>query len=419
MKLAVIGADEETLNLLQWAVQHGGHELVAAYDSDALGQQLGAITSQLPLSDSWEELFLASVADAVLIGHGGKEAAGRASIDPAERRADQLRKLVQAAVPMIVVCPACESIVGFEIDMIRRDTRALIMPYVPGASHPAVRRMEEIVASGETSLLGPVEQISLERQQVDRSREAVLIQLARDVTLLRRLVGTIQTVSASGPPAMVGRDPLGPKPKKLPSLANLSVHLGGDEGLIARWLVGPATGKNHARLSVIGQRDRAVLEMPTSGDWKLTIGDQQEMASSQEPYHEAAELFSAFAHALEGIQRDDSAWLAACRDQEAAEAVDRSLARGRTIELFNEEHTEEESFKGVMAMGGCLLLTMALGVLFLAVIVEGLRLPMRTWTLWRLWPFYLLVPIVAFLLLQLLQVVVKCEERDLGRAMMH
>ena len=50
------------------------------------------------------------------------------------------------------------------------------------------------------------------------------------------------------------------------------------------------------------------------------------------------------------------AWLAACRDQEAAEAVDRSLARGRTIELFNEEHTEEESFKSVMAMGGCLLL---------------------------------------------------------------
>ena len=54
---------------------------------------------------------------------------------------------------------------------------------------------------------------------------------------------------------------------------------------------------------------------------------------------------------------------------------DRSLARGRTIELFNEEHTEEESFKGVMAMGGCLLLVMALGVLFVAVVVEGLRLP--------------------------------------------
>src|SRR3954453_18239999 len=165
MKLAVIGADEETLNLLQWAVQHGGHELVAAYDSDALGQQLGAITSQLPLSDSWEELFLASVADAVLIGHGGKEAAGRASIDPAERRADQLRKLVQAAVPMIVVCPACESIVGFEIDMIRRDTKGLIIPYVPHASHPVIDRLSEWVLQASESPVGKLEQIVLEREQ--------------------------------------------------------------------------------------------------------------------------------------------------------------------------------------------------------------------------------------------------------------
>ena len=61
-------------------------------------------------------------------------------------------------------------------------------------------------------------------------------------------------------------------------------------------------------------------------------------------------------------------------------------ARGRTIELFAEEHTEEESFKGIMAMGGCLLLVMALGVLVVAVIVEGLRLPMRSWPLWRLCP---------------------------------
>jgi len=52
-------------------------------------------------------------------------------------------------------------------------------------------------------------------------------------------------------------------------------------------------------------------------------------------------------------------------------------------------------------------LVMALLVLFLAVIVEGLRLPMRSWPLWRLWPFYLLVPIGGFLLLQLLQLAVK------------
>src|SRR5205814_10724809 len=122
----------------------------------------------------------------------------------------------------------------------------------------------------------------------------------------------------------------------------------------------------------------------------------------------AEELLAWWSPTLQSEQFcEPEAWLAACRDQEAAEAIDRSLARVRTIELFNEEHTEEESFKGVMAMGGCLLRVMALGVLFIAVIVEGLQLPMRGWALWRLWPLYLLVPIVAFLLLQLLQLAIK------------
>jgi hypothetical protein len=51
------------------------------------------------------------------------------------------------------------------------------------------------------------------------------------------------------------------------------------------------------------------------------------------------------------------------------------------------------------------------------VIVEGLQLPMREWRLWRLWPFYLLVPIVAFLLLQFLQLAVKREDRGADRPM--
>jgi len=56
-----------------------------------------------------------------------------------------------------------------------------------------------------------------------------------------------------------------------------------------------------------------------------------------------------------------------------------------------------------------LLLVGALGVVFVATIVEGLRLPLRDWTVWRFWPVYLLVPIAVFLLLQLLQLVVKKE----------
>jgi len=346
MKLALIGADEDALALAAWAVVHGGHELVAAYDSEACARQLQAISPRVCVSENWEELFLESSADAVIVGRGGKEAAARANIDPAERRADQLRKLVQAAVPMIVVSPACEAIVGFEIEMIRRDTQSILVPFVPGVSQQAILFLQELVSAGEQSPIGKVEQVSLEREQADRGREAVLVALARDVTMLRRIIGTIQTVSASGSSKTIGRDPLGPKPKELPSLANLNVHFGGDGGLAARWSIGPALAGDIARLNLVGQRGKAIVTMPRGAPWQLALSGA---AATEEglPAHdlsaqdEAAFKFNELTHAMAEARRDDEAWLAVCRDQEAAEAVDRSLARGRTIELFNEEHTEE------------------------------------------------------------------------------
>jgi hypothetical protein len=113
--------------------------------------------------------------------------------------------------------------------------------------------------------------------------------------------------------------------------------------------------------------------------------------------------------------REKSPWLDACRDQEAAETVDRSLLRGRTIELYGEEHTEADSFKGVMSMGGCLVLLLVLGVTFMAALAEGLRLPLRDWPIVRMWPICLLVPAGIFLLMQLLQLAVKRNESDAGQ----
>jgi hypothetical protein len=407
MKLALLGTDEDCLALARWAVVEGGHRVVVAFDSQAFASELSQLAPGVRLNDSWEELFLETTADAVIVGRGGPEAVQETHIDPAERRADQLRKLTQAAIPMIVVCPACEAIVGFEIDMIRRDTKAVIIPYVPGEWRAAFGELQDLVSWRENSPLGSIEQVVFQREQKNRSREAVLTQLARDITLLRRLIGTIQTVTASGPPAVVGRDPMGPKIKELPSLANLSVSFTGGEGLTARWSIGPASRDQQARLSVIGERGNVVLEMPSEGDWSLVVNAEAESREPRPQQHEAEVLFWQLRHAAAGEVPDEEAWLAACRDQEAAEAVDRSLMRGRMVELFNESHSEEQSFKGVMAMSGCLLLVAALFVLLFVVLVESLQLPIRGFLVWRLWPIYLLVPIVVFLLLQLLQFAAK------------
>src|SRR5262249_6311802 len=156
-------------------------------------------------------------------------------------------------------------------------------------------------------------------------------------------------------------------PKELPSLANLSVHFGGERGLTAHWSIGPAFRGDTGRLTVIGQQNKAVFDLSATNVAPVEMSAGSCPLGSHDNLSPEARVFAQLPSAIaDPDSYDDSGWLAACRDQEAAEAVDRSLARGRTIELFNEEHTEEESFKGIMAMGGCLLLVMSLLVVFLA-----------------------------------------------------
>lgn len=409
MKLALLGADQESIELARWAVREGAHKLVSAFDAGVLASELRSIAPGVRLNEDWESLLIGSTVDMVVVGRGNAELSSQTGIPDDERRADQLRKLAQAAVPMLVFVPACEAIVGYEIEMIRRDANGVILPYAPGANHPNVRRLEELASWGENSPLGAVEQMVLERETSARERGEVLLQFARDIALIRRIIGMIRSINATGPALPVGRDPLGPKSRELPSLGSLSVHVAGDEGLVARWSIGPVLDEERGRFSLVGPRGRAVLTMRPHRPWSWELIGMERESIANLPGDDLATLFSDLSHAAAGVRYDETAWLAACRDQEVAEAVDRSLARGRTIELFNEQHTEEQSFKGVMAMGGCLLLLMALAVVGLATIVEGLQLPLRDWPVWHWWPVALLVPVVVFLLLQLLQLAVKRE----------
>src|SRR6185503_20368871 len=114
--------------------------------------------------------------------------------------------------------------------------------------------------------------------------------------------------------APVGRDPLGPKPRELPSLANLSVHLAGDQGLAARWSIGPAPGSATGRLTVIGPRGKAVLLMPADGDWLVEIAGDQLASESYSPQQEAEDVFRRLSQATtSAASYNEGAWLSACR----------------------------------------------------------------------------------------------------------
>jgi hypothetical protein len=117
------------------------------------------------------------------------------------------------------------------------------------------------------------------------------------------------------------------------------------------------------------------------------------------------------------------AWPAICRDLEVADTVELSLRRGRLIELHHDTVTEEDTFKGVMSAVGCLLLLIVPMVLLAAAILDGLTVATRgvsttgsggaglasesaaTGRPW--WPFFLVSPLIVFLLLQALRLVAR------------
>jgi hypothetical protein len=405
MRLALLGADDEAMELARSALLSDtgkGHELVAAFDVQGYEREIREVAPRARLNEDWESLLLGSLADLVIVARGQARVSAATGVSDDDRRAEQLRKLAQAGVPMLVFCPACEAIIGFEIEMIRQDTHSVVLPYLPNFNWECVRRLAGIVALGDDSPIGRVEQLSIEREMADRSRPQVLTQLARDMAIVRQLAGDISRVTASGPPLPVGQDPLGPKSRSLPPLSNLSVHLQGQGGLVARWTVGPVTSDDLARITLSGTEGRATVTLERNGSWTLYLPGDMERHPEVEERGEEPEILHLCEQMLTDNWSPEWDWLDACRDQEVAEAIDRSLLKGRTVELLSEEPTQAGSFKGVMAIGGCLMLFLALLGVLGATLVEGLGLPLRDWAVWQFWPVFLVAPLALFLVLQLL-----------------
>ena len=97
---------------------------------------------------------------------------------------------------------------------------------------------------------------------------------------------------------------------------------------------------------------------------------------------------------------------------EVVDAVELSLQKGRTIEVFQQQLTERLAFRGTMAALGCgLLLIVFLAVVLVAVLggAEGLVQEKIV----PGWPLLLLAVLVFFLLLQAVPMLAqKPKQRD-------
>jgi predicted dehydrogenase len=377
MRLALLGCDHELQTLLRDLPAE--HTIVAAFDAAEQWLPLGALLPHVERGENWESLLVRDDVDLVIVASPLHLQMASDGLDPQVRRVDQLKKLAQAGVNLLVSHPGTDLLDAYEIEMLRREGGGQIGIWFPEYQHPTwelIRvRLEELqqITAGEQA---PGVAVHWRRSLSDRSKQSVLAALARDLLLIENVAGAPQRIMA-----LAGAAP-GATTAEMNSAAwaRISVQVETTQRIIVRWELARAGNANACQIT-IEPVDRT----------------------------EEFEVTAATTDTLTAITREqkDAEWLKACRSLEALAAVEKSLQRGRTIEVAQAEQSEEHNFKGVMASAGCLLLFLTLFAVFIVALVEGLRLPLRESAIWRLWPIALILPLAGFLGLQFLQTVIQ------------
>lgn len=384
MRLAVLGDDAETLRTARAVIVADPGALVWACEcSSPAANELRRLIPAAKWTDDWESLLSGQVADLVLVGRG----------DDQERRADQLRKLVQAGIPLVVVHPAVDSmLVYYELEMIREQVGGRLVPLLAARKQAAIEQALDWLSEGGESI-GPVEQLSLEREMANRSEIAVRRQLACDVDLAQIFTGELNQVSA-----------LGSAPGER-AYSNLGVQWAGPAGAVVRWTVGPVVERPGGRLTLTGRAGKLTIDMPDDGGWSATTWREGAATSRTFPADDAGR--AAVRQIYETLSQTPPApsWAEAARTLELADAVERSLVKGRTITLYDEDYSEQHTFKGKMAAAGCSLLMLSLALLLVGAAAAQLGVPLAGYT-----PWLIAAVLLVFLLLQTLALVFPAKE---------
>jgi predicted dehydrogenase len=393
MNLALLGADEQALAVARAACR-AGHALVWYWVPDRQAAAVAALAPGAVRAEAWEGVLAGAAVDAVILARDAD----------AEQTIERFRRLVQEGLPVVASHPLVdEALVAAELDMVRREFGAPVVPAVADRQHAASRTLQGWIAAADDSPLGRVEQLEMERSAAARDRAEVLAHLARDLDLLVALAGEPVRVTASAPREGEGR------------YAGLAVAVETASGLLIRWNYQPSS-QGGARLVARGQTGQATLHAPAAKTldepkaWRLELATDVRPAWELEPWDAAGEVVANLQEALEGRAAGEPpspSWQDACQTLDVVAAAERSLARGRTVELHGEAVGEEASFKGVMSSLGCLLLLGTLAVLVVAAVAKRLGVPGIDWLI------YGLVGLLGlFLLLQLLLLVIPKQKGE-------
>jgi predicted dehydrogenase len=405
MRFALLGDHPDGLDMARALVESGRHEL-ASYSGPAVGTEyLRRWGCAFKVVGDLEEVLADPDVEAVIV-------AGRAA-----ERPDQLRRALQSERPVLCVQPVdATPDTAYEAALIQGDTRQVLLPLLPEALLPGVRRLAELARS-PASGLGKFRLVVMVRWSPDqvpveaggRRRKPAL----PGWDVLRAVGGEIAEVLALAP-----EEALDPEE---PLLLSGRFEQG---GLFQAALL---SGQHEARwrLSVVGSYGQAELVFaegwpgPARLAWRDEAGEpREETWAAWNPW---SALVEAFEEAVAGeaiprhrpetaVQRRANresvqvavapppavaarprlAWQDAVRSLELDDAARRSVEKRRASALEYQEVTEEAGFKGTMTLLGCGLFWGSLVLLILS--------------RWIPWAGWLIAPLFAvFLVMQVLR----------------
>jgi predicted dehydrogenase len=445
MRFALLGDHPDGLDFARALVEAGHHSL-GVYCGPAVGAEYlrrwGVTFGRV--GDLEEVLADPTIAAVIVAG-------------PAGDRAAQLRRALQSERHVVCVHPADQTPdTAYEAAMIQADTGQLLLPLLPEALHPAIRRLAEFIR-GEDGVM-------TRRRRDGVKEETAITPAARPSGLpASRSLHLLDMERWSPEPVVFDADLPGHRPS-IPGWDVLRA-LGGEIGEVSAFAAGeevtaeeplllagrfdsgglfqvalvPSQPEPRWRLAVVTSYGRAELVFPEGwpGPARLTWQDagtetREETWEAWNPWPALVEVFD---NAVSGHHPERApvpkrelaavgsqhitatpalrpparpwphpvlTWQNEVRCLELDDAARRSVERRRASTLEYQEATEEAGFKGTMTLLGCSLLWGSLVLLILS-----------RWLPWLGWA---IAPVFAlFLVLQLLRWLVPAKKDSAAR----
>ena len=382
MNFLIVGDGAEELAWARHLAGHGQHQLLATFPGfkgwSALAGESDCAEPAVPTD--FDAAMALSGVEAVVVG------------GPPESRAEALRRVAAAGLPAICLHPpGPDSEAYYQVALSRDETGAVLVPDLPARLHPGVEVLRRAIADEVIGAFRGLRHESPAERGPGRG-DLVRHDFPRRVDLVRALFGEIEAVTATGAPG-----------------EELVVHLRGPRSRRAevRIWAGPM---EPARLIASGAEGTLTFEYDPEFHHPARLihraGLGAETVTDLDPWDPREAILTVLADTMARREAHPDL-LDGTRAMELAEAVARSLRRGRTVDLHYEEISEAGTFKSVMTSLGCVVFLGALFMMMIAMVGPALGFG------WTLYLVYAIPPaLIGFMLLQVFRFAIRAPRGE-------